>query len=383
MDIKAFKGLNNVTDPLRAGVLWQSRADNIDIDQTGAVQSRDGYTLVSSGTYSGIYSTIDFTRAYLVDGGSLKTIEGVVLKTGLSTDQMQWAEVNDHVYFSNGKDSGVITPDNTVLPWAWVQPVQPDVRAVTGSLAAGQYRVCVTYSLPDGRMTGSSEASHLVLDGTQALQITGIVQVSGYTANVFISPADSTVFQYAGSPTSTAMTWNSSPDNLGFDLQTQLLNPLPSGVGVLEAWRGRIYAAQYFPELDQSVVWFSEPLAYHLFNPNSGFFMVPGNAVLLTAVDKALVVGTTQRVYAYDGLNLSELAPYGVVPGWHDSRDDEQVLFWTTRGLCSALPFTNLTERHVSVAPGLQAGGTIVRSGGQKRYVVAIQEGGAAFNSYP
>jgi hypothetical protein len=82
---------------------------------------------------------------------------------------------------------------------------------------------------------------------------------------------------------------------------------------------------------------------------------------------------------------LATLAPYGALPGQHWSldEDDGMVLFWTTRGVCQALPFSNLTERQVSVAPGLRAGGAIVYSGGQKRYVVAIQQGGSAFNKYP
>ena len=53
-----------------------------------------------------------------------------------------------------------------------------------------------------------------------------------------------------------------------------------------------------------------------------------------------------------------------------------------TRGLCAALPFANLTERQVSVAPGLRAGGAIVRYAGQKRYIVALQSSGVAFNPY-
>ena len=71
-----------------------------------------------------------------------------------------------------------------------------------------------------------------------------------------------------------------------------------------------------------------------------------------------------------------------MVPGWHWAKDDERTLFWTTRGLCAALPFSNLTERQVSVAPGISAGGAVVRHGGQKRYLVALHRGGSVFNSH-
>ena len=133
-------------------------------------------------------------------------------------------------------------------------------------------------------------------------------------------------------------------------------------------------------------MWFSEALAFHLFNLNSGFFIVPGRVTMLAPTEDALLIGTTARIFAYSE-KLDLLAKYGVVPGQHWVEDEQvdgskRILFWTTRGVCSALPFTNLTEKNVSVAPGIRAGGTIVRQGGQKRYLVALQQGGSAFNSY-
>ena len=120
---------------------------------------------------------------------------------------------------------------------------------------------------------------------------------------------------------------------------------------------------------------------YHLFNLDNDFIMVPGRVLMLAPHDDALIVGTTAKVHAYapDG-KLTELADYGVVPGKHWATDDKRTLFWTLRGLCAAVPFSNLTERQVSVAPGVSAGGTIVRSGGQKRYLTVLQQGGTAFN---
>ena len=143
-----------------------------------------------------------------------------------------------------------------------------------------------------------------------------------------------------------------------------------------------MYAAQYFPTENQTVVWFSRPLGFHLFNLNQDFFMVPGHVHMLAPHKDALIVGTGERVFAYAGEKLSQLAQYGVVPGQHWSADDERIIFWTLRGVCAAMPFTNLMERSVSVAPGIKAGGTIVRQGGQKRYLAVLQQGGSAFNSF-
>ena len=103
---------------------------------------------------------------------------------------------------------------------------------------------------------------------------------------------------------------------------------------------------------------------------------------MLADADSALIVGTTKGIHAYSADGLQELADYGVPKGQHWSTDGNRILFWTERGVCSAIPFTNLTEKYVSVAPGVRAGGCLVRSGGQKRYLSVIQQGGSAFNSF-
>lgn len=300
MDIKAFKGLNNVTDPLRAGLGYLTLADNVVITETGSVTKRTGYSKVATGNFTGIYTTQDFQRMYLVDDGVLKTKDGAVVTTGLTAATMYWTEANNEVYYNNGADSGVIAADNTVRPWREAD--------VSGAHGAGFYG-------DDGKPLGV------------------------------------------------------------------LYDTLPKDTTVVQFWKGRIYAAQYLPTEDQTVVWFSEPLAYHLFNLDSNFFLVQGKVEMLAPTDQALIVGTNSKVFAYAD-KLDQLADYGVVPGQHWAADSGRVLFWTLRGACAAPPFSNLTEKSVSVAPGIQAGGAIVSSGGQKRYVVALHQGGSAFNSY-
>lgn len=375
--IDRFKGINNVTDPLRLGMEWLAQADNVNVTDTGALEKRAGYSLHTSGAYTGAYSTLDFTRMYVTVGGALKDFVGNTLKILTSSAPMNWTEINAQVFFNNGTDSGIIQTDNTVLDWGWAPPGAVALSAVTGSLPAGTYQACSTMVLPDGRETGTSGVTEITLTEGQALQISGIA----HGANVYIAPANSEVFQLAYTRAPGAVVWNSTPDALGRDLTNAFLDPLPYGTSVIQAWRGRIYAAQYMATEDQTVVWFSEPLGFHLFNLNSNFFMVPGKVTMLAPHSAALIVGTDARIYAYGGDKLDQLAEYGVVPGQHWSLDETRLLFWSTRGLCAALPFANLTEKQVSVAPGVRAGGCLVRSGGQKRFLAVLQQGGSPFNS--
>lgn len=298
MIIKRFRGLNNVSDPLRLDMSWLVQADNVNISNTGGISKREGYVLHRSGTFKSAFSTIDFKRMYLATASDIQTFDGVVIQALSSSAPLYWAEVNRDVYFNNGTDSGVIHPDHSVSAW----------RGAPVSYGAG-------FKGDDGQ-----------------------------------------------------------------DLEV-LFDTLPAATDIIQFWKGRMYAAQYMASDDQTVIWFSEPMGYHLWNLDSNFVLVPGRVLMLAPHAEALIVGTDARIYAYSGEALAQMADYGVVPGQHWVRDEQRVLFWAVRGLCAALPFANLTEKNVSVAPGLWAGGCLVRSGGQKRFVTVVQQGGSPFNS--
>lgn len=375
--IKLFKGLNNVSDPLGLDMSWLVQADNLNVTDRGVLNKRAGYTLARAGSFIGAFSTFDFERGYCVTPSAIQTFPGEDIAPLTSPDTMFWTEINSQVFFNNGTDSGIIRADNSVLPWRWSMPASPVLGAVTGDLPAGTYMVCCTYTLPDGRETGATEPAYITLGEGQALQISQL----SLGCNVYIAPANSDVFQLYCTAARTATVFNSSPDYLGRDLLNAFVDPLPLGAGAIQAWQGRIYAAHHDPALNQTAIWFSEPLGFHLFNLNSSFFLVPGKVEMLAPHDAALVVGTGECVYAYDGAKLTQVADYGVVPGQHWDKDGDRLLFWSKRGLCSALPFQNLTDRQISVAPGVRAGGCLVRAGGQKRYLTVLQQGGSPFNS--
>lgn len=379
-----FLGLNNTTDPVRLGLDWLTRADNVDIDDTGMIGRRDGFTPFVEAAVTGAYNTIDTERMYYVAGGALTTGDGVALATGLDSERMYWCEVNGDVLYNNGVDCGIVKADNTVLPWKWPMPATPAVAAVTGSLAPGLYRVCCTFVLPDGRETGASDPAEIELAAGQALQISNIPQMAGGRTRTYICPANSTVFGQAYGGALTAFTWDTSPDSLGVELTTELAWPLPAGATVIQEWRGRIYAAQYIPEHDMTALWRSLPLAWHLFRQEIDFDAISGEVLMLAPHDQGLIVGTGEAIYALTADGLVTLANFGVVPGCPWAIDYETpahpVYVWTKRGMCRFPEFANLT-RQVSVAPGVHAGAAVVHADGQTRFVVSLHQGGQPFNS--
>jgi hypothetical protein len=385
LKVTRFKGLNNMADPLDMGLSWLVTADNINITDAGKIKRRDGYTSAIAGSITGAYGTIDNQRAYYVDAGALKGIDGPTLATGLSSAPMSWAEVNAQVFFSNGVDSGIIQPDNEVRPWSWPFPGTPALAAVTGSLVPGKYDVLCTYLMGDGRETGPGDLASIDIAEGQALQISSIPQAAGMVTRTYIAPANSTAFQLAYEGYQTARVWDYSPNSLGIDFGTNDFEPLPTGCTVIQAWKGRLYAAQYMAHEDVTVIWSSQPLGFHLFDLDADYLTVPGEVLMMAPHADGLVIGTDRRIHALRAdKTISELASYAVVPGWSwaiDYADKAKPLYiWSERGMCQALPFVDLTEGHVSVAPGVQAGAAVIEQGGQRRFVASLHAGGSAFN---
>ena len=298
MQVSSFNGLNNTTDPLRLGVNWLAKANNVNVTSTGALSKREGYSRVQTGNFDSAFSTADFSRFYAAVDGYIQDFAGVRIYTLTSTQPVSWFELNEQVFFDNGVDSGVINPDNEVLPWR-------------------------ESSLQDIPVTGAD----------------------------------------------------------GLPLAA-LPEPLPLGTHLVQHWRGRVYAAQHMSRENQTVVWFSKPLGFHLFQLDTDFILLPGRVEMLAPHGEALIMGTDTAIYAYTPDALVQLADYGVVPGQHWADDDGRILFWSQRGVCAALPFQLITERQISVAPGVRAGGCLIQRKGQKRYLAVLQQGNSPFNDF-
>lgn len=389
IQIREFCGLDNVSDPERLNLGWLSSATNVDITAQGAISRRPGYEMALSGSFTGAYAATNQNYGWMcvVDGGVLKRVHGDMsttdLLSGISAAPMHWAEANGQVFFSNGPDKGIVTQDGVVLAWDWPVPTVPELTAGDGVMPAGQYSAACTYTLPDGRETGSSEAAYISIGPSGgSLVIARIPQIDGLQTNVYISAADSTVMQYALTTAGSAATWSESPDALGEDLMTYGLDPVPLNAVIPVVWRGRVWVSEYDDCNDVSIVWSSEPLGFHLFNLQSSFIQVHGEIVMLLPHAQGLIIGTRYAIYGWSGDALSTLAGYGVPAGKAGVVDAEtgDCLFWTNRGLCRGLPFERLTSGRLHVDAGTHASIAIVQMAGLKKLITTTRPSGAVFN---
>src|SRR5580765_4275049 len=122
--VPTFKGLNNVTDPLKLDWSNLTRADNVEITDEGTLQRAHGYSATGyvASAIAGAYATEDFQRMYVIDGGELRALNPgmgsyAVLATGLASAPAYFAEANGQVFFSNGTDYGWIV-GNEYRSWA-------------------------------------------------------------------------------------------------------------------------------------------------------------------------------------------------------------------------------------------------------------------------
>lgn len=394
--LNRFLGLNNVADPMRgSGVApdgshdtweWQSLADNVNGTNSHGMERRDGYALSVAGTsITASFSTFDYSRLYIIDSGVLKRVypggSTVALQSILS-GTAYWSEQNDVVYLSCGTSKLEIHQDNTVRRWGVPTPDQPDVSATNGNLFAGVVQIALTYTDQHGREGGACSAVAVTVAENGGLSVTSIPQLSGFAPNLYMTEADGTAFYRAAALPEGVAAFTITSLPIGPALTTQFLDECPERAGRIAFMGANAYAAEYIPEIDQTVIWFTEPMGYHLFNLNSDYFIVPGEVTQLFGSEAGLLVATHNRCFVYDNDALVRVAEYGAVPGQHADRGpDGKTYFWTKRGLCRVMPFENLTESNVSVAPGIQAGGGIIERGGLRKYVAVIHQGGDAYNA--
>lgn len=381
-EVRAFKGLNTTDDPIRLGLGWLTQADNCDIVDS-SLRRCHGFaqSLEADATLRGVYATQDEQRLFVVDGLSLSILNldftTTELATLTGTGAMYFAEGNGQVFCTNGTDFLIIEADNSVKTWGIPEPEQPEVTVTTGPLSAGQYQVCCTLVHEDGREGGNCPPVVVDLADNSGLTIVP-VQVDGYTTNVYVTNCDGTVFFLLAENASVA-NYNVGPDSLGLEFEFYNANA-PHGI-MPAIFKGQMYLAEYYPSVDQSVIWWSADTLYHLFDDSAGGIQVPGQVLMVGACEAGIVIGSDRKHFGWDGTTLTELADYGVVSGHHAARLGPLLYWWSRRGLCRGLPFVNLTENTVSVAPGSNAGGIVMQRDGSLRYVVALERGGTAYNS--
>lgn len=280
------QGINN-TSPLRGSVYQPGEkgaalrdAVNVDLDRSGSVTRRDGYTKVAD-LVDGHSGTSVGGGMYLVSDGSLYRYDAVVgelleIAAGVGSEPVSYTEVGNSVYWSNINARGAIHSGASSF-WGIEIGEIPLLSNTTGDLRAGRYMVALTH-IRDGAESGSRGAAVVVVADGSGIDVTPIGVPSGVEEiGVYCTDADGAdlywVFDAAvGDPIKISAVEVSVEvlDSVG-------LHPPPLGSLVFH-FNGRMFVCT-----DDGFYW-SQPLEYHRFHISADFQATRARPVVAAAL---------------------------------------------------------------------------------------------------
>lgn len=317
VSLKGWSGVNNVLRPERVDPKYLTKALNVDIDKSGGLKKRLGYSLLDSGDYHSLWS--EGSNCFAVKGTDLVRIKDdqsvEVLKSNV-TSSLSFAEFEGTPYFTGEGQSGIIS-GSEVREWG-IQPPnpRPTLTATTGGMTGGIYQIVLTYVRDDGTESGAGLATSIVLGTSSGITVSGIPTSTDSTVdkvNIYVSTPDGEVLYLDRDyPNGTSSITITSVTNGVLPLPSFNMSPPPKGQIVREA-HGRAFVAQ------DNVLWFSEPYSYHWFNFHKNFFVLPSRIVAVMPVEGGIWVAA-DRLYYLSGKDTDKMRielkePVAAVPG--------------------------------------------------------------------
>lgn len=356
--INAFLGIRNTNTPRSIPDGALADAQDIDVSDTGVLIQRPGYTLSKALPVDDAYSTVD-GQAFVVTNGQLcrltQTLDVLPVAASVATEFCDY----EKVLFTN---DGLMVDGNITRSLILPPPASPPVMSGSaGDLMPGTYRA-VAVTVQDGMESGTSPVA------TFELESGGLYIGAGANTRVYLTEANGTVF-YA------------TDNGVQLDPIQMLADPFPMA-DKIAYHEARLYLSQPMAG-GQTLVMFSKPLHFHLYDSVNDYFIVPGQVNAMMGVAGGLLVGTESAIFAYQDGTLSVLAEYGIPQGRAFARTpNNQAFIHSKRGTCKALPFENLTETKCLFNAGLNCSTAIVDMGGISRFI-ALNDGlGENYNPY-
>jgi len=381
-DIKEFLGLRNKHDPRRLPHGALVLAENVDVDDYKGLIRREGYARATTQTdVTASFATHDERRLFIVEAGTLFLVHAdlsvVALKEGVGSDYIYWLEIADFVLLSTGH---VIDKDNNVASWRVPRPHPPDVEVIAGQLPKGEYHVVTTYVDSTGREGGASTVVSTQLPGNSGLQVSPGV-LPEHTVRVYVTDTNGTIYYKVAEGNNSVLLETMQGYTSPLDGIQLRADAVPEDVGPLGFYDSRLWACQTAE--GQTVVWFSQPFWWNLFDLYGDYLAVPGVVRTLIGTAQGMVIATDDEIYLYTAeSSLVRLAEYGTPKGVPHTTDDTGKLYlWTNQGLCGLFPFENLTEDKTSLPPGGKVHVKHVRHGGYSKVVVLTDGLGTGDNN--
>jgi hypothetical protein len=351
---KGFTGLRNSVSAERFEEGDLEVATNVDIDHTGKLERRLGYTLAAAlaGAHS-LYASGEL--ALLVSGPNLKRLADDYTTSDLanvtSARAMSYETVIGRTFYSNGVDTGVVEAIGNARTWGLRPPAHLGAAPIVaggGGLAAGTYQWTLTYVRSDGQESGALFAAPFTVatDGAQVTfsELPVPRDPDVIAKRLYLTTTNGEIFYQAAEihVLSTSLTYANDGGELTVPLETMHLQEAPAGQ-IVKHFRGHMLVAA------DGVLYYSQPYAYELFNLRE-YFNFEARIVLVAPLEDGLFVCTETHHYWLPGLKPDDFAQakkaqHGAIEGtlvYTEGRNvgegtDGIVAVWLSReGVCVA-----------------------------------------------
>lgn len=402
---RTFTGLRNDVTPERFDSGDLAVARNVDIDKTGRLARRAGYTSQVPGAAHSLWSNPQGSLCLFCQGTSLYQLNAdystTLLKTLTCALPVSYVQAADRVYFSNGVDTGVLD-SGAVRSWGLPVPALPTVALGTGQMPAGRYQLTMTWLRADMQESGASLAMVIdVQEDNSALVLTDIPVSDDPTVAgkiIYLSPFNGELLYAAMTlpNAQTSATYANDTTELTRPLDTQFFQPAPAGQ-IVTFYRGRLYVAcgdtlygsegygyewfdlRKYLQLDGRITLLAPMTDFEMFDHarTSGFFVGTENSC-------GVIVGTdiTDMQYvpktSYGAIEGSLAMVDASVFGGGEAGARELPAWLTTGGLCVGMPgmqVRNLTRGRFTFDVG--ARGAALFQPGQNRLILNSYSQGA------
>lgn len=298
---KKWKGINNINSPQNTLPEFHKDIINIDVDKTGSLQKRHGYSKVASGVITSLWaSTVGLGCFGVVSGDLVQIYSDYSYSSPLLTlhagTTLSFEEVDNKVYFCNNFYTGIL--DNGT-PKSWgITKTQPTLglSVTTGNLLAGEYQVSYTFVNQDGIESGCSESQVVNLPNNSSgisFTLPHIIDGSIAYARIYCSTQNGSVLYYSGICMSNSSYTISTVTNLSNPLRTFNLDRAPEG-HIVRYHNGRLYVAQ------DNILWYSEKYQYQHFNLEKNYIEFPSRIKEVMPVESGIWIGS-DKIYYLDG----------------------------------------------------------------------------------
>jgi hypothetical protein len=278
---------------------------NFDVSNTGILECRAGARrLTTKDKCHSLWSPRSKNFGLFVDDLSLKKLTPIVggaLSTSTvladlqTNDPLKYYEYAGDVYFTNGKDLGVVTSSGAHRLGVAPALFPPTLDSVTGGLPPGKYACAFSYITSTGEESALSPAAFWdVADGGVLVNLPWEFPDRASAVRVYATLTNGDLlYMYQEVPIGTqSVRVQQLPD--GKLTSTQFLSQMVGGSDV-SVYNGRVYVSR------GDVLWASDPFNFGLVDMGSGFVSFGAEILFHEPVVDGIYVGTAAGVFFLAG----------------------------------------------------------------------------------